>query len=144
VPERFRQPPSVRPVTRPAPAQRLAGPARVGPVVRVHPETGERALFVNPGFTSHIVGVSARESRAILDLLYAEIVRPEYTVRFRWAAGSVAFWDNRATAHLAPWDIEHLHRVTLIGNRPVGPDGRESEIVTGQPFGAEHRVVVAD
>lgn len=59
----------------------------VHPVVRVHPETGERALFVNPGFTSHIVGVSARESKAILDLLYAEITRPEYTVRFRWEAG---------------------------------------------------------
>jgi alpha-ketoglutarate-dependent sulfate ester dioxygenase len=120
----------------------------VHPVVRVHPETGERALFVNPGFTSHIVGVSARESKAILDLLYAEITRPEYTVRFRWEAGSVAFWDNRATAHLAPRDIEHLdlertlHRVTLIGDVPVGPDGRESEIVAGRPFTHEHSVVV--
>jgi hypothetical protein len=55
----------------------------VHPVVRVHPETGEKGLFVNPGFTSHIVDVSPRESRAILDLLYGEITRPEYTVRFR-------------------------------------------------------------
>jgi alpha-ketoglutarate-dependent taurine dioxygenase len=118
------------------------------PVVRVHPVTGERALFVNPGFTSHIVGVSARESRALLDLLYAEITRPEYTVRFRWEAGSVAFWDNRATAHLAPRDLEHLdvqrtlHRITLIGDRPVGPDGRESDLISGRPFTADHKVVV--
>jgi taurine dioxygenase len=120
----------------------------VHPVVRVHPETGERALFVNPGFTSHIVDVTAAESRRILDLLYAEITRPEYTVRFRWEAGHVAFWDNRATAHLAPRDLEHLdvartlHRVTLIGEVPVGPDGRESELVHGRPFTAE-RVVSA-
>jgi taurine dioxygenase len=122
----------------------------VHPVVRVHPETGERALFVNPGFTSHIVDVSARESRAILDLLYAEITRSEYTVRFRWEPGSVAFWDNRATAHLAPRDIEHLnvrrtlHRITLVGDVPVGPDGRASELIAGRPFTDKHTVVVED
>ncbi|NUT95491.1 MAG: TauD/TfdA family dioxygenase [Saccharothrix sp.] len=120
----------------------------VHPVVRVHPETGEKALFVNPGFTSHVVGVSPRESKAVLDLLYAEITRPEYTVRFRWEPGSVAFWDNRATAHLAPRDLEHLdverrlHRVTIIGDVPVGPDGRESELVAGKPFTSEHTVKV--
>lgn len=120
----------------------------IHPVVRVHPVTGERALFVNPGFTSHIVDVEPRESRAILDLLYAEITRPEYTVRFRWEVGSVAVWDNRATAHLAPADLDHLdvrrtlHRVTVIGDRPVGPDGRKSELVTGRPFTADHAVVV--
>ncbi|MDH6108723.1 alpha-ketoglutarate-dependent taurine dioxygenase [Kitasatospora sp. MAP12-15] len=120
----------------------------VHPVVRVHPETGERALFVNPGFTSHIVGVNARESKLILELLYAEITRPEYTVRLRWEPGQVAFWDNRATAHLAPRDLEHLdverrlHRVTLIGDVPVGPDGQESELVAGRPFTADHRVAV--
>jgi alpha-ketoglutarate-dependent taurine dioxygenase len=122
----------------------------IHPVVRVHPLTGEKALFVNPGFTSHIVGVSARESRAILDLFYSEITKPEYTVRLRWEPGTVAFWDNRATAHLAPRDIEHLdlqrtlHRVTLVGDVPVGPDGRESELVAGQPFTTRHTVVVAD
>ncbi|MEU7526399.1 TauD/TfdA family dioxygenase [Saccharothrix sp. NPDC042600] len=120
----------------------------VHPVVRVHPETGEKALFVNPGFTSHVVDLSPRESRAVLDLLYAEITRPEYTVRFRWEPGSVAFWDNRATAHLAPNDLDHLdverrlHRVTLVGDVPVGPDGRESELVAGAPFTAEHTVKV--
>ncbi|GAA1388431.1 TauD/TfdA family dioxygenase [Pseudonocardia kongjuensis] len=118
------------------------------PVVRVHPVTGERALFVNPGFTSHIVDVSARESAAILDLLHHEITRPEYTVRYRWRPGGVAVWDNRATAHLAPADLDHLdvrrtlHRVTVIGDRPVGPDGFTSEIVAGRPFTADHAVVV--
>ncbi len=122
----------------------------IHPVVRVHPVTGEKALFVNPGFTSHVVGVTARESKAVLDLLYAEITRPEYTVRLRWEPGTVAFWDNRATAHLAPRDIEHLdlqrtlHRVTLVGDVPVGPDGRESELVAGKPFTSKHTVVVAD
>ncbi|WP_441247653.1 TauD/TfdA dioxygenase family protein [Kitasatospora sp. McL0602] len=121
----------------------------VHPVVRVHPVTGERALFVNPGFTSHLVGLSASESRRLLDLLHAEITRPEYTVRFRWEAGHVAFWDNRATAHLAPRDLDHLdverrlHRVTLIGDIPVGTDGQQSELIAGRPFTSEHRVSVA-
>ncbi len=121
----------------------------VHPVVRVHPETGERALFVNPGFTSHIVDVHPSESKRLLELLYAEITRPEYTVRFRWEPGHVAFWDNRATAHLAPRDLAHLdverrlHRVTLIGDIPVGPDGRPSELLSGRPFTADHRVVTA-
>jgi alpha-ketoglutarate-dependent taurine dioxygenase len=110
------------------------------PVVRVHPRTGERALFVNPGFVDHILDVEPVESRWILDHLFAELTRPEYTVRFRWEPGSVAFWDNRATAHLGPQDLGHLdvervlHRVTLIGEVPVGPDGRESELVEGVPF----------
>jgi taurine dioxygenase len=122
----------------------------IHPVVRVHPVTGEKGLFVNPGFTDHIVDVSGRESKAILDLLYGELTKPEYTVRFRWEPGSVAFWDNRATAHLAPSDIDHLdlrrtlHRVTLVGDVPVGPDGRQSDLVAGQPFTAKHTVVVAD
>lgn len=118
------------------------------PVVRVHPETGERALFVSPGFVSHILDVTPRESRKLLELLYEQLTRPEYTVRFRWERGSVAFWDNRATAHLAPSDLDHLqverrlHRVTLVGDVPVGPDGRESELISGKPFTADHRVVV--
>jgi alpha-ketoglutarate-dependent sulfate ester dioxygenase len=112
----------------------------IHPVVRVHPRTGEHALFVNPGFVDHIVGVSPIESRWILEHLFNELIRPEYTVRFRWEPGSVAFWDNRATAHIAPHDLDHLdiervlHRVTLIGEVPVGPDGRQSELVEGVPF----------
>jgi taurine dioxygenase len=113
----------------------------IHPVVRVHPRTGERALFINPGFVDHIVDVSALESRWLLEHLFYELIRPEYTVRFRWEPGSVAFWDNRATAHIAPHDLDHLdnvervlHRVTLIGDIPVGPDGRGSELVEGVPF----------
>ncbi|GAB1692599.1 TauD/TfdA dioxygenase family protein [Krasilnikovia sp. M28-CT-15] len=121
----------------------------VHPVVRVHPETGERALFVNPGFTTKILGLSAVESRQILDLLFAQIARPAYTVRFRWHPGDIAFWDNRATAHLAPEDLDHLdvqrtlHRVTLIGDRPVGPDGFTSELVAGVEFTAQREPAAA-
>jgi taurine dioxygenase len=110
------------------------------PVVRVHPRTGERALFVNPVFTDHILDISPLESRWILEHLFAHLSHPEYTVRFQWAPGSVAFWDNRATAHLGPQDIGHLdvdrilHRVTLIGEVPVGVDGQESQLVEGVPF----------
>lgn len=110
------------------------------PVVRVHPRTGEKVLFVNPVFTDHILDVSPAESRLILGYLFDELTRPEYQVRFRWEPGSVAFWDNRATAHLGPQDLGHrdvervLHRVTLIGEIPVGPDGRESDLVEGARF----------
>ncbi|MFF2087345.1 TauD/TfdA dioxygenase family protein [Nocardia sp. NPDC058176] len=113
------------------------------PAVRVHPVTGERALFVSPGFTRgarEIRGFSPEQSERILKLLWSEATRVEYTVRFRWAVGSVAFWDNRATAHLAIGDAGHLdhdrvlYRVTLEGDVPKGVDGRESELVSGQPF----------
>ena len=109
------------------------------PVVRVHPETGEKALFVNPNFTSHVVGLRNKESRALLDLLYAQIAAPRYTVRFRWAPGSIAFWDNRATAHLAaldavPGEARVLHRITIRGDVPVGPGGFESRVLEGGAF----------
>lgn len=110
------------------------------PVVRVHPRTGEKGLFVNPVFTDHILDVSPLESRSILGFLFEHLSAPEYTVRFKWEAGSLAFWDNQATAHLGPQDLGHLevvrvmHRVTLIGDIPVGPDGRESVLVQGKPF----------
>ncbi|OZI37844.1 taurine dioxygenase [Bordetella genomosp. 10] len=114
--------------------------ASIHPVVRVHPETGERVIYVNPSFTKHIVGVSPRESRYLLDLLFDQIQQPEYTDRFRWKPGSVAFWDNRAVLHLAPRDFEHLnfervlHRITLVGDVPVGVDGKPSESISGDPF----------
>jgi alpha-ketoglutarate-dependent sulfate ester dioxygenase len=113
------------------------------PAVRVHPETGERALFVSPGFTRgarEIRGLTPSQSDRILNLLWEEATRTEYTVRFRWAPGSVAFWDNRTTSHLAIPDAGHLgyervlYRVTLEGDIPKGVDGRESELVSGQPF----------
>ncbi|WP_331461270.1 TauD/TfdA dioxygenase family protein [Micromonospora tarapacensis] len=114
----------------------------VHPVVRVHPETRERALFVNPSRTGRILGLSPAESGHILDLLFAQITRPEYTVRFRWEEGSVAMWDNRSTAHIAATDLKPgtrrtLHRVTIVGDKPIGPDGFVSELVSGRPFGTE-------
>jgi alpha-ketoglutarate-dependent sulfate ester dioxygenase len=84
--------------------------------------------------------VSPLESRLILGHLFQEMARPEYQVRFRWEPGSVAFWDNRATAHLAPQDLNDqevervLHRVTIIGEIPVGPDGLESDLIEGIRF----------
>ncbi|WP_328395643.1 TauD/TfdA dioxygenase family protein [Nocardia sp. NBC_00416] len=113
------------------------------PVVRVHPETGERALFVSPGFTrkaKNIRNLGPRLSSHLLDALWDEATRTEYTVRFRWQPGSVAFWDNRATAHLAIPDAGHLghdrvlYRVTIEGDVPEGVDGRRSESVEGEPF----------
>ncbi|GHK01438.1 taurine dioxygenase [Streptomyces sp. Y2F8-2] len=107
------------------------------PLVRVHPETGERVLFVNGYYVEQILGLSRAESAHILQMLLEQATRPEYTVRFRWEAGSVAFWDNRATVHLAPSDLvgpEHpriMHRVMLAGDVPVGPDGRPSSPITG-------------
>ncbi|MGV9822548.1 TauD/TfdA dioxygenase family protein [Nocardia xishanensis] len=110
------------------------------PVVRVHPVTGERILFVNPGFTTRIVGLSPRQSDAVLKLLFDELSDPTYTVRFRWEKGSLAFWDNRATAHLAPSDLAHLdvtrvlYRTTLEGDIPVGVDGAPSTSIAGDKF----------
>jgi alpha-ketoglutarate-dependent taurine dioxygenase len=108
----------------------------------VFPETAERVLYVNPGFTSHLVDLQPRESRHLLDLLFEQVARPEYTVRFRWEPGSVAFWDNRAVLHLAPRDQYHLddvgvlHRITLVGDVAVGTDGQPSRSVEGEYFGA--------
>jgi taurine dioxygenase len=97
------------------------------PVVRVHPETGLRGLFVNETFTQRIVGLSPAESDAVLRLLYAHTVEPERVVRWKWREGDVAFWDNRATAHYAAADYgDHrrvMHRVTIAGDRPVGVNG---------------------
>ncbi|WP_436500496.1 TauD/TfdA dioxygenase family protein [Actinokineospora sp. HUAS TT18] len=114
--------------------------AAIHPVVRVHPETGERALFVSPGSTTRIMGLSQVESKRVLDLLYEHITSAEYTVRFRWEPGSIAFWDNRSTCHFAPTDFAHydnervMHRVTLLGDTPVGVDGTPSELVAGEPM----------
>lgn len=110
------------------PAQRQerlrANPPVEHPVVRVHPETGEQVLFVNPTFTTHLLDVPQHESDAVLALLYAHIPSPDWSVRWRWRAGDVALWDNRATSHYAAADYGDqrriMHRVTLAGERPVG------------------------
>ncbi len=74
-------------------------------------------LFVNPGFTTRIVGPSPRQNDALPELLYAELPDPAYTVRFRWEKGSLAFWDNHATAHLAPGDLNHLDVTRVLYRR---------------------------
>ena len=111
------------------------------PLVRVHPETGERVLFVSPAFLRKIVGLTARESQLLLEMLWEHCVRPEFVARFRWNAGDIAIWDNRATAHLAPEDIfdtdfdRQLYRVTLVGDVPVGVDGKFSTPIVGGVLG---------
>ncbi len=115
--------------------------ATLHPLVRVHPETGERILYVNGYYVEQIADLSRAESQALLNLLLDQAVRPEYTVRFRWEPGSVAFWDNRATIHLAPSDtarLDHpriMHRVMVAGEVPVGVDGKASEAIVGSEAG---------
>lgn len=98
------------------------------PVVRVHPESGRRALFVNPEFTIGIKDLSPYESRGILDALFAHISKPEHIVRHRWSDGDVVMWDNRITAHYANLDYGDfrrvMQRVTLVGDAPFGVAGR--------------------
>lgn len=112
------------------------------PLVRVHPETGEKVLFVSPGFLKSITDLERRESEVLLELLWEHAVRPEFTVRFRWEPGSLAFSDNCSTAHLAPRDIfdsdfdRQFYRITLVGDVPRGVDGRESTALEGPPIAA--------
>ena len=95
------------------------------PVVRVHPETGRRALYVNVAHTVRFEGMTPEESAPILEYLYRHQVRPELTCRFRWRPGSLAFWDNRCAQHNAINDYQGhrrlLHRITLAGEKPKGP-----------------------
>jgi taurine dioxygenase len=92
------------------------------PVVRTHPETGRRALYINAAHTTHFQGWTMEESQPLLDYLFAHQVRPEFTCRYRWQPGSLAFWDNRCTQH-NPINDYHgfrrvMHRVTLAGDLP--------------------------
>jgi len=93
------------------------------PVVRVHPESGLKSLFVNGIFTQRIVGIPEDESRTLLDFLYAHAVEERFVVRHRWSKGDVAFWDNRSTQHRVYNDFgearRRIHRVTLLGQAPV-------------------------
>ena len=100
------------------------------PVVRIHPETGRRTLFVNIIFTTHILGLDPEESHALLERLFRQARVPEYQCRFRWRPNEVAFWDNRATQHYALSDYyparRVMDRISIVGDRPVGAHQRDT------------------
>jgi taurine dioxygenase len=92
------------------------------PVVRTHPVSGRKALFVNGNSTTRILGLSERESDVLLSFLIDHVRSPEFQCRFRWEVGSMAFWDNRTTQHFAVPDYAErrvMHRVTISGDVPV-------------------------
>ena len=93
------------------------------PVIRTHPVTGKKLLFVNRGFTTRIVQLKRDESAAVLEMLYRHIETPELHCRFKWQPNSIAFWDNRCVQHHALWDYypakRYGHRVTICGDKPV-------------------------
>lgn len=113
------------------------------PVVRVHPLTGERGLFIG-GFAQRIVGLSAGESRKLLDLLQSYVTRPENLLRHRWSENQLVLFDNRITQHYAVDNYDglprRLHRVTVAGDVPVGIEGKESYSIQGD---ASHYTAVA-
>jgi taurine dioxygenase len=92
------------------------------PMVRTHPDTGQKVLYVNSVFTKRVVGMEPAESSALLNELFARAARPEYQCRFRWRRNAIAFWDNRATQHYAVSDYwperRHMERVSIVGDRP--------------------------
>jgi taurine dioxygenase len=99
------------------------------PVVRTHPDTNERVLYVNPQFTVRITGMSVRESDGILGILYEQAKTPEYQFRLQWEPGTVAMWDNRSTQHYASNDYwparRHMERVAIVGEKPYfDPDAQ--------------------
>lgn len=102
------------------------------PLVRIHPETGERTLLLG-SFVQRISGLSRSDTQKLYELFQGYITAPEHTVRWRWQAGDVAIWDNRATQHVAINDYGDAHRVvrrvTIDGDIPVGVDGRESAAI---------------
>ena len=97
-------------------------PPLLHPVIRTHPVSGKQALFVNEGFTTRIVGLSEKESDALLNFLFAHITKPEFQVRWRWQQDDLAIWDNRVTQHYANADYlparRIMHRATILGDKP--------------------------
>ncbi len=103
-------------------APQRANPSAIHPVIRTHPVTGRKALFVNGGFTRRIRGLSPTESSGLLNMLFDHVKNPNFHCRFQWEANSVAIWDNRCTQHMAIWDYfpetRSGIRVTVVGDRP--------------------------
>ncbi len=99
-----------------------ANPPVRHPVIRVHPETRKKVIFVNSLFTTHIEGLAAAESDALLAFLFRHVTVPEFTCRFQWRVNSIAIWDNRSTQHKPVNDYfpahRRLHRITIDGDRP--------------------------
>ncbi|MGA9866685.1 MAG: TauD/TfdA family dioxygenase [Acetobacteraceae bacterium] len=104
-------------------ADKPSYPRAEHPVVRTHPVTGKKALYVNAGFTKRLVGIPPDESQAVLRYLYEHAANPLFQCRFRWHENSMAFWDNRCAQHRAMWDYwPHTRsgfRVTVAGEKPV-------------------------
>jgi taurine dioxygenase len=105
------------------PEQRAKTPPVEHPMVRTHPATGRKALYVNPGFTTGIVGMPKEESLPILEFLFRHATRPEFIYRHKWRVHDMIFWDNRCTMHyaLADYDFSvrrHMHRTTVAGDTP--------------------------
>lgn len=105
------------------PEQRAKTPPVEQPMVRTHPQTGRKALYVNPGFTTGIVGMPKEESSPILDFLFRHSTRPEFIYRHPWSVRDLIFWDNRCTMHYALSDYDfsvrrHMHRTTIAGDIP--------------------------
>jgi taurine dioxygenase len=107
------------------------------PVVRVHPETGRRSLYVNRTFTEKILQLQPRESTALLEFLYSFSEQPQFTCRYRWSEGTVGIWDNRVTQHYAINDYSEprrIQRITVIGDHPEGDPPRWPVYESGRAY----------
>jgi taurine dioxygenase len=114
----------------------------VHPVVRVHPQTGRKSLFVNEHFTRRIVELSAQESDVLLGYLTRWASNPRFTVRYRWSKGTIAMWDNRCTQHFVLNDFDEervIQRVTVMGDQPEGPSPRWEPYLRDRNAGATSR-----
>ncbi|MBT5110997.1 MAG: TauD/TfdA family dioxygenase, partial [Rhodospirillaceae bacterium] len=108
----------------PSDAQRKTLKGAIHPIVRTHPDTGQRALYLGPIMTKRVVGMEVAEGQALLDELHAHALAPAFVHTHEWRDGDLLIWDNRCTLHRAlPYDdktrIRHMHRTTVCGDRPV-------------------------
>ncbi len=119
-------------------------PPAIHPVVRVHPVTGRKVLFVNPQFTMAIKDMDERESRSLLDTLFYQALVPEYQFRHHWKPHTIAMWDNRSTQHYAIHDYypqrRIMERVTIAGDRPTGVEAADPNTVRRFKFKAPENV----